>query len=377
MGKQTDLEVLIDKVYDAGLDESGWQSTLQNIMAFLDGAGMDLYLFRNEKLLFMASYGAPEEGFEEYIEHYHDRTQRARMLSRIPAGQIYTDLHFTTEQAMRKEPYYEEFLKRWDFRHAMMVPIIKDENDLGIMAVHRGYRQGPPPAEDFEKFGVLLPHIRRSVKMQFKLLNASLHEQLYSECLDKIMNGALLLDSSGKILHANITAEKIISKHPTLNFRHGHLIIRDRKAMEWLNSALAEAINGILDQPVEIPVYCLSKGNNGAKLILYVTPVSKRIRCMESIAAILFISDASISNKTTSEAILRKLYNLTPAEVALAAALLDGLTLRQHAEERSVSFNTVRTQLRGLFNKTGTQRQPELVALLINSIGNVKIHTAE
>lgn len=61
---------------------------------------------------------------------------------------------------------------------------------------------------------------------------------------------------------------------------------------------------------------------------------------------------------------LRESFGLTPAETRLAARLKDGLTLKEAAGELNVSFNTVRNQLRAIFDKVGLSRQSELIRTL-------------
>ncbi|MNG24166.1 Bacterial regulatory protein, luxR family [compost metagenome] len=62
---------------------------------------------------------------------------------------------------------------------------------------------------------------------------------------------------------------------------------------------------------------------------------------------------------------LTDLFQLTTAEQRLAELLCVGLQPRECAERLDTSINTVRSQLRSLFRKTGTERQTELVRLLI------------
>jgi DNA-binding CsgD family transcriptional regulator len=58
------------------------------------------------------------------------------------------------------------------------------------------------------------------------------------------------------------------------------------------------------------------------------------------------------------------LYNLSPAELRVASALLTGKSPEEYAQEAGVTLNTVRTQVKSLFQKTGTHRQSELVSVL-------------
>ena len=61
---------------------------------------------------------------------------------------------------------------------------------------------------------------------------------------------------------------------------------------------------------------------------------------------------------------VRESFGLTPAETKLAARLKDGLSLKEAAEDLEVSLNTVRNQLRAVFDKMGLNRQSELVRAL-------------
>jgi len=63
-------------------------------------------------------------------------------------------------------------------------------------------------------------------------------------------------------------------------------------------------------------------------------------------------------------AAMRDSFGLTPAETRVAARLKDGLTLKEAADDLAISVNTVRNQLRAVFDKMGLNRQSELVRAL-------------
>ncbi len=62
--------------------------------------------------------------------------------------------------------------------------------------------------------------------------------------------------------------------------------------------------------------------------------------------------------------VVRDSFELTDAEVRVARRLREGLSLQQTADRLGVSLNTVRNQLRGVFDKMGVQRQSDLVRVL-------------
>jgi DNA-binding CsgD family transcriptional regulator len=57
-------------------------------------------------------------------------------------------------------------------------------------------------------------------------------------------------------------------------------------------------------------------------------------------------------------------FGLTACEARVAVALSTGMTPTEIAKHHGISMGTVRSQLKSIFVKTGTRRQPELIAVL-------------
>jgi DNA-binding CsgD family transcriptional regulator len=79
--------------------------------------------------------------------------------------------------------------------------------------------------------------------------------------------------------------------------------------------------------------------------------------------AIVFVNDPDEKQASPVE-VLRALFNLTPAETKLAISLMDGNSLSESADLNQVGRETVRSQIKSIFQKTGTKRQGELIRLL-------------
>jgi DNA-binding CsgD family transcriptional regulator len=58
-------------------------------------------------------------------------------------------------------------------------------------------------------------------------------------------------------------------------------------------------------------------------------------------------------------------YRLSPAEAQLCFLIRDGHSLSEAAAQMSTSYNAVRARLKRVFEKTGIQRQADLVRLLL------------
>ncbi len=86
--------------------------------------------------------------------------------------------------------------------------------------------------------------------------------------------------------------------------------------------------------------------------------------------AALFIADPD-SVRISAREILQGLYALTPAEAELVQLLSQGHTLEQAATARGVTINTARSQLKQVFAKTDTNRQGELVRLVMTGVASL------
>ena len=73
--------------------------------------------------------------------------------------------------------------------------------------------------------------------------------------------------------------------------------------------------------------------------------------------------------------LLRCHFGLTPAEARLALQLVAGETLRAAAAKLSITYETARTELKNIFNKTGTRRQAELVIVIVTALP--RLHLTE
>jgi DNA-binding CsgD family transcriptional regulator len=86
-------------------------------------------------------------------------------------------------------------------------------------------------------------------------------------------------------------------------------------------------------------------------------------------ATAIFVSDPE-ARPTVSH--LMSLYHLTPAEEAVALRLVQRQSLAEAAEELWITLNTVRTHLKRIFLKTGTQRQADLMRILLLGVTGLR-----
>jgi DNA-binding CsgD family transcriptional regulator len=113
-------------------------------------------------------------------------------------------------------------------------------------------------------------------------------------------------------------------------------------------------------------------GKTGAAFILAIVPLSPRTR----LVVLSYPHDgfALIATPSSGHVELRvedicDAIGLSQAEAKLAKALVSGASLKEDAEAAGLSLNTARRPLAAAFLKTETNKQSDLVSLLVRAIG--------
>ena len=101
-----------------------------------------------------------------------------------------------------------------------------------------------------------------------------------------------------------------------------------------------------------------------AMMVAHVVPIrlSARdifVRC----AAVLVLTPVALPQAPPVE-LVQSLFDFTPAEARVARDLAAGKTVDDIAADGGTSATTIRTQVRGVLEKTGCHRQADIVALL-------------
>jgi FixJ family two-component response regulator len=87
--------------------------------------------------------------------------------------------------------------------------------------------------------------------------------------------------------------------------------------------------------------------------------------------AFLFLINLS-QHRSPPAAVLKQLFNLSKSEARLAEMLASGLDLKDAAEAIGITVLTARTYLKTIFEKTGANRQADLVRILISAVPPVR-----
>ena len=102
-----------------------------------------------------------------------------------------------------------------------------------------------------------------------------------------------------------------------------------------------------------------------SELAILVAPLTLPAASLER-KAVIFVADTE-KRALPSEDSISRLFGLSRAEARLVRKLAEGLRLEEAAEKCGITPSTARTYLKQCFQKTGTDRQAELVRLILTT----------
>ena len=242
------------------------------------------------------------------------------------------------------------------------------------IGVCRGAGAAPFGAPERDLVGRLLPHLKRVGQWHGRVAVLEARQSAQSVALDRLPIGVLLVDARGKVVEMNRAAREIARENDGLlleKSRPGRPVTRETDALQGL---IREALRaGANDGAPTNGVMLLSRPSLRRPIAVMVVPVDAAgpgrphaplASEARNAAAVVFLCDPERRHDAPAQ-LLARLYGLTPAEARLVRGLADGRRLDELAEAFGISKETARTQLRHIYPKTGTNRQAELVRLVL------------
>jgi DNA-binding CsgD family transcriptional regulator/PAS domain-containing protein len=360
------LSEAIGLIYDAALDDTKWIAYMKRVAELMEASHATFQLLdtrdaRNDVALTI--------GFDPVIEADWRTRKREEDFWLVGAqrhsGRIIVGTEAISVRDMRRQPLYHEICRPLDVEHMIGIAVPLGSHEVVGWSFLR-----PPSLENFgvvEKrmMGVLLPHLQRAAAMRRAFAALSQRTAAFETALHRSQTATFLIDAHERVQFLNERALQLLRKGYGISITGGRLRCRDAGAQASLRRTLRSCASNVLDS---ISLVIHTKSGDGV-LHASVFPLGResarfaidaRIVCAVMIQE--FRQDAPVHRESVARA-----FGLTPAEAAVAAHIVEGRTPAQTAELQGVSINTVRTQLKSIFQKCRVRSQSQLVRALLRA----------
>jgi DNA-binding CsgD family transcriptional regulator len=361
------LSTLIGSIYDAALDPALWTSVLEQAAKFVNSSAASLY---SRDIAAKTANIAYQYGLDpQYVALY-----KQMYVERVPALDYFIasiEEPLSTADILPYADFVQtRFYKEWampqglvDALHTML-----DKTSTGGTAfvVFRHARDGLVDDETRRRTRLIVPHVRRAALISKVIEQKTAEAATLADTLDGISAGMLLVETTGRIVHANATAVAMLTKAEVLRAAGGRLVANDRHSDQMLADSFASAGGG--DATIGIKGIALPLSTHaGESYVAHVLPLTSGARRRGGVryraAAALFVHKAALDAPPPAEAIA-KAYKMTPMELRVLLAVVEFGGVPAVAEALGIAETTVKTHLGHLYEKTGAHRQADLVKLV-------------
>ncbi len=358
------LEAVVERFYEAAARPDLWRPVLHELALAADAQGAQMLYHRPAgAALHTVSQGLDEVSDAFFREGWHvdnPRELRARR-RRVALHEVITDADLFTKEELNREPWQEHFLDRFGLRWFSSFSAIPfDEIAPVILTIERPARQSPFVPTEVAQLRSIVAHVQRAGQLSLAVAAAKGAGLL--DGLDYAGQGAMLLNDLGLVVQINSAAERLLGDGCAMV--NGRLIAANRTT----NAQLQRLIGSItptgrwLETPVPDAVAVPRRDRR--PLIVQATPLVNAARdfFQQARALLVFID---LDKQAEPHALfLTAAFDLTPAEVRVAQAIVGGGNVAAVARRMALSPATVRTHLKAIFAKTGTHTQSSLSVLL-------------
>ena len=362
------IAAVLPALYAAASAPGRWPEAFAGIVDFLGGdSGL---MFSHQATPELHGLWVPHKlqpvWLQRYAEHYHAHDiwmQAGEARCVFVPGNVITGDDLLPRRAFLDSLFYREFLRPQDI-HDVCGGMLHDGSEPGIPRIHVAvYRSLSRPVfgeADKEVMRSLVPHLRETTRIAFRLAEMEQRLSVMEAAADTIAPALVLADDAGRIVFANRPAQHLLEARDGLWLESGRLLAAapaQRIALEKMvrsHSPLESMMR--ISRPSGKPGYWVMR--------MALPAVREQPEDARRPSAALMIHDPSTS-ENLNVGDFAATHELSRAESRLLVALLTHSTLPQAAAHLDVSVNTVRTQLRGILDKTGARRQVELIRMLM------------
>lgn len=362
-----EVSQILDTVYDSAVFAERWPQALDKLQQAFDCTCVAL-IDRNLRTLEarVDTSGVDASSQREFLDFWSARDPvRQRTRSWRP-GAIDLDHQIVPRSEILASDYYNGFMKPRDMHALMRLTLAHRNQFLTIISLVRPRSAGEFDQATVEQCRVLMPHLQRASSIRFQAEHAATMLGGLSDVAERSATAVLLLERNGQVKFANRAARAMAAAGAFL-LRSDQVAFPDRNDEVAFQRLVAGATGAIEDFVAPRGgVIRLARRSGETSYTVTVAPVRREASWAgNEPMALVLIADPSLTPMPSREA-LSQLFGFSASELRVAERLMTGDSPEQAATFLEVKTSTVRWHLASMYRKTGTNRQAELVRLLLS-----------
>jgi DNA-binding CsgD family transcriptional regulator len=342
---------------DAAWDPARWPEALTLVSQGLGAAGCAILPIKGTTPATAWSPSIDELAHGYFHEGWYLRDQRSQTIPKLLTTGVAIDYDGITPDAMRRNDFYQDYLGKLGFMHYAGLRIDAGD-DIWALSLQRRSSEAPFSAAEQRRIATWGRRLSNAATLSVEV--SKTRGRALTELFASLGKPALLLDRFGHVVEFNEVAQGLMPE--TLLIRRQKLQLHDRRATEALDDAIGTMLRPASGLHTFGPILVRQEFRPALAIsltALWGQPATPFARAR----LLVLVNDLGARPLAKAEQLSRA-FGLTPGEAQLAAALSSGTSLQDAADELGIGNETARTRLKGVFAKTGVNRQTALIALI-------------
>ncbi|MDQ1902725.1 hypothetical protein RAH32_20090 [Paracoccus sp. WLY502] len=355
-----DATELIDHLYAALFNEAPWQDFVTRSCGLMPN-GKAVLFFHNKAsgAGAMSLTGGLDEGMvKNFNDYYHEINPWVNHAMERPLGKVMQADEMLPREVLKRTEFYQDYLRPQDIETGLGVTLHRDAGLHVFFSIVSADVTQEQLEQARRSMTLLVPHLYRA----FRIRSRGTEPDFVAGS-----GSTLQIDENLRVLTAEAEALRLLAQTEALSINpRGRLVSKDPDFLSLLQHVLSS------EKPPSLQHLHVKRRTGGLPLHVCVyRPGQPGAASSERISCFIQLEDPAVALPVGVRRFC-SLHGLTGAEAGVVAGLIAGLTLNEIAVQRRTSPDTVRTQLKAIFWKTGCKRQADLVcqvAVMAQSYG--------
>lgn len=297
-----------------------------------------------------------------YEQYYGALDPRRNLVERAPAGTLVCCQDHISERDVAQSEFYQDYqIPTAGLRYLMGTRLTRPGSSETLLGLLRASGRRPYSDEERETAASLIPHLHRAINLWQDAKALHRDAALGTELMEQLDLAVFALDKEGRVVFSNQAGEALLSAGTALRLRHGRLAAPHAPDNEALLAAILRVARSRRGESMAL------RNPAGAShdLFLSIAGIPGQTLTTFGSASVLITARTRGKTPLVTARQLQQAFGLTPAEAAVAEALIEGTSPEDYANTKGVSPNTVRYQVRAILSKTNSRSQVKAVSTML------------
>lgn len=257
----------------------------------------------------------------------------------------------------QKTEYFNDFLKKNNLYHQVILPLNVDNNNLGVIAVLKSKEMNDFNNDEINLLNKINRYIAQNLKIYLDINNLKREQNIYKKCSSTLPIGLMILDSNLSLFYlnenANTYCNEISEKKKLTTYTNRKPV---KNVINLLSSHLLnQNVNLNTKLKIQIESYCF-------QVFPFIIP--DNYNCIETIYVVYITNNYELEDNTINKNMIWN--KLTKREIEIVDLLYKGFTNKKIAEVLYLSNHTVKTHIQNIYSKMKVKNRTSLMYKLNN-----------